>query len=433
MFAVADLRKKILFTVAVIGLYRFGCALTIPGVNLDAVNAISSQASKNNGVLGFFSLFSGGALTHLAIFGLGIVPYITSSIIIQLMQVVIPKLAAWRDEGATGQKKITQATRYLTVALATMQSVGLAFAMNSLSTRTQFGISADIPPLFLHWDANTVMLFTLCMVTGTVLLMWMGELITQHGIGQGMSILIFASVVSRLPSEGRAIFEQAKAKGAITPIVIGLFVLGIILSVIIIEQAQRRIPVQFAKRVVGNRMYAGQSTYIPMKVNPSGVIPIIFANSVLYFPAILAVVIQWHPLQNSLNKGLFNQNVQSPIQALIYGLLIIGFAYFYNQIQFDPYQQADQLKKQGAYIPGVRPGQETERYISYVLNRITLPGSLFLAFVALLPALVLTVFGISNFPLAGTTLLIAVGVALDTMKQIDSQLLMRNYEGFLSS
>lgn len=427
MFSVPDLRNKILFTIFIMALYRFGSYLTVPGVRFEAIEQLTKN-DGNSGVLGFVSLFSGGALTRLAIFGLGIIPYITSSIIVQLMQVVIPKLAQWREEGPTGQKKITQATRYLTIVLALMQSIGFAYAMNSSEARQTFGLPSDVE-IFHNFGPGTVLLFTLTMVTGTALLMWMGELITQKGIGQGMSILIFTSIVSRLPVEVRAIYEQTHAgKGMI----VLAFVVMIIIGVVIVEQAQRRIPVQYAKRVVGNKMYAGQSTYIPLKINPSGVIPIIFASSLLQFPAIIATVVAWEPLRNFITNDIFNQNSTSPLHYLLYGGLIVGFAYFYNQIQFDPYQQAEDLKKQGGYVPGVRPGAETESHFRYVLNRITLPGALFLAFIALLPAFVLAVFGVSNFPLAGTTLLIAVGVSLETMKQIDSQLLMRNYEGFLS-
>ena len=422
MFKIPDLRNKIVFTLLVIILFRVGSHVPVPGIDFDAVQRLEETA-KAGGVLGFLNLFSGGALTRFAVFGLGIMPYITSSIIVQLLGVVIPKLEQWRDEGAVGQRKITQATRYLTVALAIMQSTGLAFAFHNGSSGLGIGDDVDLIPNF---TVPRVLLVVMSMTAGTAFVMWLGELITQRGIGQGMSILIFASVVSGLPAGGAAV----KAEGGDVKFAIILFVtLLLIAAVVFVEQGQRRIPVQFAKRVVGRRMYGGQSTYIPLKVNQSGVIPIIFASSVLYFPVLLSNVVPWEGVREFINDNLAQPT--SIYYIVLYGVFIILFAYFYTAIAFDPHKQADLIRKQGGYIPGIRPGERTERHLAAILNRITLPGSLFLAFIALLPSIFLAAWDVNNYPFAGATLLIAVGVALETMKQIDSQLMMRNYEGFL--
>ncbi|MDQ3569942.1 MAG: preprotein translocase subunit SecY, partial [Actinomycetota bacterium] len=422
MFKIPDLRNKIVFTLVVICLYRVGSHIPVPGIDFDAVRRLEETA-KAGGVLGFLNLFSGGALTRFAVFGLGIMPYITSSIIVQLLGVVIPKLEQWRNEGAVGQKKITQTTRYLTVALAVMQSTGLAFAFHNGAEGLGIGGDVDLIPNF---TVPRVLLVVLSMTAGTAFVMWLGEIITQRGIGQGMSILIFANVVSGLPAGGAAVKAEG---GDVKFAIIILVTLALIAAIVFIEQGQRRIPVQFAKRVVGRRMYGGQSTYIPLKVNQSGVIPIIFASSVLYFPVLLSNVVPWDGVRSFIDKNLTQPT--SIAYILLYGVFIVLFAYFYTAIAFDPRQQADLIRKQGGYIPGIRPGERTERYLAGILNRITLPGSLFLAFIALLPSLFLAAWDINNYPFAGTTLLIAVGVALETMKQIDSQLMMRNYEGFL--
>ncbi len=422
MFKIPDLRNKIVFTLLVIILYRVGSHVPVPGIDFDAVQRLE-QTAKAGGVLGFLNLFSGGALTRFAVFGLGIMPYITSSIIVQLLGVVIPKLEQWRNEGAVGQRKITQATRYLTVALAIMQSTGLAFAFHNGAPGLDIGTDVDLIPNF---TVPRVLLVVLSMTAGTAFVMWLGELITQRGIGQGMSILIFASVVSGLPAGGAAVRAEG---GDVKFAIILLVTLLLIAAVVFVEQGQRRIPVQFAKRVVGRRMYGGQSTYIPLKVNQSGVIPIIFASSVLAFPALLSNVIPWDGLRDFIDKNLVQPT--SIAYVVLYGVFIVLFAYFYTAIAFDPRQQADLIRKQGGYIPGIRPGERTERHLAQILNRITLPGSLFLAFIALLPSIFLAAWDVNNYPFAGATLLIAVGVALETMKQIDSQLMMRNYEGFL--
>jgi preprotein translocase subunit SecY len=425
MFKVPDLRNKIMFTLVIIGLYQLGAQVTVPGIDLGAVHRLQS-AAKGAGVLGFINLFSGGALTRVAVFGLGIMPYITAEIIIQLLVVVIPKFEEWRDQGAVGQKKLTQTARYMTVALALMQSTGLAFAFhNGLTGFLGRGGQTNID-LIPNFTVPRVMLIVLTLTAGTAFVMWLGELITQRGIGQGMSLLIFANVVAGMPGGGAAVRAEG---GNVKFAIILLLTVALLVAIVFVEQGQRRIPVQFAKRVVGRRMYGGQSTYIPLKVNQAGVIPIIFASSVLYFPVLLSNVVPWQGMQRFINNNLVQPT--SVVYISLYGVLIILFTYFYTAITFDPHQQADIIRKQGGYIPGIRPGPPTERYLAGILNRITLPGSLFLAFVALLPSIMLAVWSINRYPFAGTSLLIAVGVALETMKQIDSQLMMRNYEGFL--
>jgi preprotein translocase subunit SecY len=429
MFRVPDLRNKVLFTLFIIAVYRLGANIPCPGIDYSAVQSLAASA-QHAGVVSFLNLFSGGALTKFAVFGLGIMPYITSSIIIQLLMVVIPKFEQWRDEGAVGQKKLTQVTRYLTIALAVLQSTGLAYVFHNGGGGLLGGGSGLNIDLIPHFTVPRVLLIVLTMTTGTVLVMWLGELITQRGVGQGMSVLIFTNVVATMPSGGAAIkVEAGWAKFSF----IILLSLALLVAIVFIEQGQRRIPVTFAKRVVGRRMYGGQSTYIPMKVNTGGVVPIIFASSVLYFPILISNVLPshgfWKQVQSWISVHLAQPNNLWYI--VLYGLLIVGFAYFYAAITFDPHQQADVIRKQGGYIPGIRPGPPTERHLQNILNRITLPGSLWLAAIALLPSIMLAFWNIQNYPFAGTTLLISVGVALETMKQVDSQLMLRNYEGFL--
>jgi len=436
MFRVADLRNKILFTLLMIAIYRFGSFIPVPGIDLDAVQSLRDTAEEEGGILGFLQLFSGGALTNFAIFALGIMPYITSSIIMQILAVVIPKLEQWQQQGAVGQRKITQWTRYLTVAIATLQSTGLVFLFSTGSGGGGLTGGTDIV-VFNDTAVGRVLLAVLTMVAGTALLMWFGELITQRGIGNGMSIIIFASVVASFPSQG-GLVRAERGWGAVT-ILLALLV-GLVFAIVFVELGQRRIPVQFAKRVVGRKMYGGQSTYIPLKVNQSGVIPIIFASSVLYLPLLVAQVLPGEGWGASVQEWI-NDNLASPTSVVylsVFGLLIVGFAYFYTAITFDPVQQADNIRKQGGFIPGIRPGPQTERYLAKVLSRITLPGALFIAAVALVPAIFLNVVlnasqsqNLQAFAFGGTSILIAVGVALETMKQIDSQLMMRNYEGFL--
>ena len=431
VFRVPDLRGKILFTLLMLAVYRFGAFIPAPGIDLDQVQELKRQAETGGGVVGFLQLFSGGALTQFALFALGIMPYITSSIIMQILTVVIPKLEEWQQMGAVGQRKITQWTRYLAVAIALLQSTGLAFLFHNGGGGLLGGggnsTGVDVLPVFTPFR---VIIVVLTLTAGHALLMWMGELISQRGIGNGMSLLIFASVVSSFPGAGARLNAE---KG--TPLLIGLLGLAVLLlvAIVFIEQGQRRIPVQFAKRVVGRRMYGGQSTYIPLKVNQSGVIPIIFASSVLYLPILLTNVLPPTGWGESVQRWISDNLVQPDSIAYVvtYGLLIIGFAYFYTAIAFDPAQQAENIRKQGGFIPGIRPGPQTERYLAKILSRITLPGALFIAFIALLPSMLLAFADVQNFPFAGTSILIAVGVALETMKQIDSQLMMRNYEGFL--
>ena len=435
--SVSDLRKKILFVVFILALYRAGSAIPAPGIDLDAVQNLKDQAEQGAGVLGFLTLFSGGALTQFALFALGIMPYITASIILQILTVVIPRLEQWQQQGAVGQRKITQWTRYVTVAIALLQSTGLAFLFHNgggglLGAGQGIDLGIDLFGGDENFNTGRILIVVLTLTAGTALLMWMGELITQRGIGNGMSLLIFASVVSSFPVAGAQINAE-RGIGVLTPLLV--LAVAILVAIVFIELGQRRIPVQFSKRVVGNRMTGGQSTYIPLKVNQSGVIPVIFASSVLYLPLLLTQVLpadrSWAvSIQEWVDSNLVQPD--SIVYIFTYGLLSIGFAYFYTAIQFDPAKQADTIRRQGGYIPGIRPGPQTERYLGRILNRITLPGALFVALIALLPSLFLAFADIQNFPFAGISMLIAVGVMLEFMKQIDSQLMMRNYEGFLN-
>jgi preprotein translocase subunit SecY len=426
MFRVPDLRNKILFTLIVVAVYRVGTHIPVPYVDFNQIKALEHQ-STHSGVVGFLDLFSGGAITNVAVFFLGIMPYITASIIMQLLGVVIPKLEQWQNEGQVGQKKITQWTRYLTVGLALVQATGWVFSLHQGSSGLLGFVGFQGKDMIPGFNAPRAALIVLTWTAGTAMVMWLAELITQRGIGNGMSILIFASVVSRLPAQGSALFTQGSKIQFFVIIGIGI---AMIVGIVFVESGQRRIPVQFAKRVVGRRMYGGQSTYIPLKVNQAGVIPIIFASSVLAFPALIAGATPWTGVQKFVNDNLIQR--QSWFYIGLYTVLIIFFAYFYTAIAFNPAQQADIIRKQGGFIPGIRPGPPTERYLAKVLNRINLPGSLFLAFIAALPLLVFALWNVKQFPFGGTALLIIVGVALETMKQIDSQLMMRNYEGFLT-
>ncbi len=434
IFKVADLRGKILFTLMIIGIYRLGAFVPAPGVDIEAVQLLRDQANEG-GILGFVQLFSGGALTQLSIFALGIMPYITASIIMQILGVVIPKIEEWQQQGAVGQRKITQWTRYLTITIAVVQSTSFAFLFNG------GGLVGGELRLIQNFGAWSVFVVVLTLTTGTALLMWMGELITQRGIGNGMSLMIFTSVVSTLPAQGSLV--QAENGTLALMILIAVAVL-LLVGIVFVEQGQRRIPVQFAKRVVGRRMYGGQSTYIPLKVNQSGVIPIIFASSVLYLPNLIAVALPDEGIGGSIQRWVDNHlaNPTSPVYLTFFGLMIVGFAYFYTAISFDPAKQADTIRKQGGFIPGIRPGPQTEAYLARILSRITFPGALFIAAVALVPSILIAVTigtgtqsgagaGAGGFAFGGISLLIASGVALETMKQIDSQLMMRNYEGFL--
>jgi preprotein translocase subunit SecY len=418
---IPELRGKILFTLAIIAVYRLGSHLPVPGVDVKHVQQfLNSSQAKSNGAFTLINLFSGGALTSFAVFALGIMPYITSSIIMQLLGVVIPRLEQLRKEGEIGQKKIQQYTRYVTVALALLQSAGiisLAQSGNLLQGVQVFG--SNLTPYRFA-------LALLTLTAGTALIMWLGELITQRGVGNGMSILIFTAVVARLPSETANILRAHSWVAFVATLLIGVV---IIVGVIWIEQAQRRIPVQYAKRMVGRRMYGGQSTYIPIKVNTAGVIPIIFASSLLSLPTILASIVHTGWIVHLADR--FARTGTHPLYIISYFLLIIAFAYFYNSIAFNVIDQADNMKKYGGFIPGIRPGRPTAEYLDYIMTRITLPGALFVALIAILPFLFLAGAQIQQFPFGGTAILITVGVGLETMKQIESQLLTRNYEGFL--
>jgi preprotein translocase subunit SecY len=420
IFRVPDLRNQVLFTLLIIALYQLGANVPVPGVNFAKVQQLQHAAGAS-GVLGFLNLFSGGALVRLAVFGLGVMLYITSSIIIQLLSTVIPKLEEWRDQGAVGQKKITQTTRYLTVALALMQSTGLVYAFHGHDAGL-LGSSIDLIPKF---TVPLAAFMVLCLTAGTAFVMWLAELITQRGIGQGMSILIFANVVASIPAGGKAIFEEGGPTKFVTILVVSVVLLVVI---VFMDQGQRRIPVTFAKRVVGRRMYGGSSTYIPLKVNQSGVIPIIFASSVLYIPVLFSNIIPWQGFQSFVRTNI---QPTSLIYIGFYFVLILAFTFFYVYVAFDPHQQADIIRKQGGFIPGIRPGPPTERYFAHILSRITVVGAAFLAVVAVVPSVLMSLWHLTAFPFYGTTLLISVGVALETMRQIDSQLMMRNYEGFL--
>jgi preprotein translocase subunit SecY len=418
-FKIPELRGKILFTVAIIAVYRLGSHLPVPGVDFNAVqNYLQNPAQDTTGAFTLINLFSGGALTQFAIFALGIMPYITSSIIMQLLGVVIPRLEQLQKEGETGRKKIQQYTRYVTVFLALLQSASIV----------QLAHNQGILPLdiFPGLTPGRFALAVLTLTAGTALIMWLGELITARGIGNGMSILIFSAIVSTLPSEGANILRVNK--GFIFGLVCFLGLL-IVVAVIFVEQAQRRIPVQYAKRMVGRRMYGGQSTYIPLKVNQAGVIPIIFASSLLYIPVLLSSIVNKQWLTDITER--FARTGSHPLYIISYFLLIIGFAYFYNSIAFNPVDTADNMRKYGGFIPGIRPGRQTAEYLNHILTRITLPGAVFLGAVAILPFIALAAGNVQQFPFGGTSILITVGVGLETMKQIESQLLMRNYEGFL--
>ncbi|MCC3315876.1 preprotein translocase subunit SecY [Nocardia africana] len=430
-FRTPDLRRKILFTLGLIALYRVGASLPSPGVDYKAIRHCIDVVSggDNAGIYQLINLFSGGALLQLSVFAIGIMPYITASIIIQLLTVVIPRFEELRKEGQSGQNKMTQYTRYLSIALAILQATGLV----ALAARGQLlrGCPQDI---LADTSIFGMIIIVLVMTAGAALVMWFGEQITERGIGNGMSLLIFAGIAARIPSEGKQILDS---KGGLIFGLVCVAAFVVIVGVIFVEQGQRRIPVQYAKRVVGRKMYGGSSTYLPLKVNQAGVIPVIFASSLLYLPNLVAQLTQstnsdsWW--QKIIQKYLVNPG--NPVYVVIYFALIVFFTYFYVAITFNPEERADEMKKFGGFIPGYRPGKPTADYLNYVLSRITLPGSIYLGAVAVLPNLLLHIGGGgggSNFlPFGGTSVLIVVSVGLDTVKQIESQLMNRNYEGFL--
>jgi len=423
-----DLRRKIFFTLAILAIFRLGSVIPTPNVNMVNVNACRLEATTGNnaGLYSMINLFSGGALLQLAIFALGIMPYITASIILQLLTVVIPRLETLKKEGASGTAKITQYTRYLTLVLAVLNAT--AFVTLAVNGQLFQGCSRD-----LVYDKGifAIVVMVLTMTAGTGLIMWMGELITERGIGNGMSVMIFTQIAAQFPASLWAIKESREGAAGwlafATVMAVGLLVM---LCVIFMEQAQRRIPVQYAKRMVGRRLFGGTTTYIPMKVNQAGVIPVIFASSMLYLPVLYAQfqpdspVASW--IQTHLVRGTgwwYNS---------IFFVLIVFFTYFYVAITFNPEEVSDNMKKYGGFIPGIRAGKPTQDYLSFVLSRLTAPGALYLGLISLIPAIAFIFFNAqTNFPFGGTSILIVVGVGLDTVKQIESQLQQRNYEGFL--
>jgi preprotein translocase subunit SecY len=429
----AELRRKILFTLGLVIIYRVGATMPSPGVNYPHVQQCIKEVSGGDSaqIYSLINLFSGGALLQLSVFAVGIMPYITASIIVQLLGVVIPRFEQLRKEGQAGQNKLTQYTRYLTIALAVLQATSIvALAANGGLLQ---GCSVEILQ-----NSNIFTLFVIVMVltAGAALVMWMGELIQERGIGNGMSLMIFAGIAARIPSEGKTILDS---RGGLVFAAVTAAALIIIVGVVFVEQGQRRIPVQYAKRMVGRRVYGGASTYLPLKVNQAGVIPVIFASSLIYIPHLVTQLVDSgspNPGTGWWSKFVANYltNPASPAYIAIYFGLIIFFTYFYVSITFNPEERADEMKKYGGFIPGIRPGKPTADYLQYVLSRITLPGSIYLGTIAVLPNLFLEMGnsgGVQNFPFGGTSLLIMIGVGLDTVKQIESQLMQRNYEGFL--
>jgi preprotein translocase subunit SecY len=428
-FSTPDLRNKLLFTLAIVAIYRLGSFIPAPFVNYGNVKACLKAGSTSvNGIYELVNLFSGGALLQLSIFALGIMPYITASIITQLLRVVIPRFETLYKEGQAGQSKLTQYTRYLTIALGLLQSTTLIAVarQGALFGNNCNGVFSDN-----SWWAISLMVIT--MTAGTGVIMWLAELVTERGVGNGMSLLIFTSIAARFPSSLGSIAQQKGPETLIGVIAVGIV---IVLLVILVEQSQRRIPVQYAKRMVGKRSYGGQSTYLPIKVNMAGVVPVIFASSLLYLPGLIAQFngadkngkiapwVIW--ITNNLTKG------DHPLYMLMYFLLIIAFTYFYVSITFNPEEVSENMKQYGGFIPGIRAGRPTTEYLEYVLSRITLPGSLYLGIVALIPLLALSLLNAnSNFPFGGTSILIIVGVGLETVKQISAQMQQRNYEGLL--
>jgi preprotein translocase subunit SecY len=406
---VPELRQRVLFTALILAIYRFGSWVPAPGVNSDAIKQYFNQTSGT--VLGLLNLFSGGALSQFAIFALGIMPYVTASIILQLLTVVVPRLEQLQKEGEAGYAKINQYTRYLTVVLAAAQSLGYAYLFKRQGA--------------LEAGTGRMVMIVLTLTAGTTLLMWMGELITKRGVGNGISLLIFASILTSVPAGISAWYYG----GVMEKLFFPLIALAIVAAVVFIQEGQRKIPIQYAKRMVGRRMTAGGSTYMPLRVNMAGVIPIIFAAAILAFPPTIA---QYFPQTQDFVNTHFTQGNLSYM--LFEGFLIVIFTYFYTAVQFNPVDQADQLRKHGGYIPGIRPGPPTAHYLDRVLTRLTLPGALYLATVAVLPSIFIRYGGFSQAnsrALGGTSVLIAVGVALDTMRQMESQMMMRSYEGFL--
>jgi preprotein translocase subunit SecY len=427
-FKTPDLRKKILFTIGIIAIYRLGAHIPTPGISYAAVQQCIANAPTNTGFLGLANLFSGGALLTLSIFALGIMPYITASIIVQLLTVVIPRFETLKKEGQAGQQKMTQYTRYLTIGLAILQSSTLiTFAQNPSSL-----LGAGCTNIMVDNSITTILIMVLTMTAGTGLVMWLGELLTDKGVGNGMSILIFTSIVSTFPG---ALWGIRRTNGWMTFAIVIALGLMVIAAVVFVEQSTRRIPVQYAKRMVGRQMYGGTSTYIPIKVNMANVIPVIFASSLLALPAMVA---QFRTNPTGASPGWVNF-IQSylvdpgkPGYMVVYTILIIFFTFFYVSITFNPEEVADNMKRYGGFIPGIRAGRPTAEYLQYVLTRITVPGAIYLALISLIPLVAIAAINADmNFPFGGTSILIMVGVGLETVKQIEAQLHQRRYEGFL--
>lgn len=436
IFRTPDLRRKIGFTLGIVALFRLGSFIPAPFVDYMNVTACLRGNAGATGPYELINLFSGGALLQLSIFALGVMPYITASIIVQLLRVVIPHFDTLYKEGQSGQAKLTQYTRYLTIALGLLQSTTLITVVRS--GQLFGGASSSVPecsqlivPAGDAWYGTLLMVIT--MTAGTGLIMWMGELITERGIGNGMSLLIFTSIAATFPGALGAIAQSRGIETLLLVLAVGIVIMA---AVVFVEQSQRRIPVQYAKRMVGRRTYGGNNTYIPIKVNMAGVVPVIFASSLLYLPALVA---QFNPPAAGEAPAPWvawiNDNLASgdnPLYMAVYFLLIVGFTYFYVAITFNPEEVADNMKKYGGFIPGIRAGRPTAEYLDYVLTRVTLPGSLYLGLIALIPLIALATVGANqNFPFGGASILIIVGVGLETVKQIDSQLQQRHYEGLL--
>lgn len=425
IFKVDDLRRRILFTLLVLLVYRIGAFIPVPNINTDILK-LQDQANSND-VFGLLNTFSGGALFQFSIFAMGIMPYITASIIVQLLSMdVIPRFAQWAKEGEVGRRKLAQITRYGTIVLGLVQAFGLAIGFNRIYAG-----------LVVNANFTTYALIAIVLTAGTAFLMWLGEQITENGIGNGISIIIFAGIVAAIPTGMSQIYKTQFANAGdalflnvIKVVILVIVVIALIAGVIFIQQGVRKIPVQYAKRVVGRKMYGGQSTHIPLKVNAAGVIPVIFALSLLVFPPTLASFWRGNPIADWI---ITNLNYTQPLGMTLYVLLIIGFTFFYTFVQINPEQMADQMKKNGGYIPGIRPGKTTSVYLTRVMTRITLSGAIFLSIISILPMVLGSVAGLPNsVRIGGTSLLIVIGVGLETMKQIESQLIKRHYKGFIN-
>ena len=414
-FAVPEIRRKIAFTAAMLALYRLGAFIPAPGVDIDTIESLESNFTDQS-ILGFLNLFSGGSLSRLSLFALGIMPYITASIILQLLTVVVPSLERLQKEGEVGQQKITQYTRYLTVGLAFGQSLGYVFLFRSFQNAEGTSVVGEL-------TFSKLFLIVISLTAGCTLLMWLGELITQRGIGNGISLMIFASIASGMPGGIQAWWTNPDQ---VFVVMMPFIALAVIVGIVFVQEGQRRIPVQYAKRVVGRRMTTGGSTYLPLRVNMAGVIPVIFAASIMAFPPTIGQLLNTPAALDF--AAFFNPDRWAYVVGEVFFIII--FTYFYTAVTFNPVDQADNLKKYGGFIPGVRPGRPTAEYLDRILSRLTFPGALYLGAVAALPTILISQTS-ANFFFGGTSILIVVGVALDTVKQLEAQLMMRNYEGFL--